>query len=70
VEASVYAAALALAKTIVEEGADVVTLLRGVDLGEAAAEEIAEAIRRLDAELRVEVRDGGQPLYPLQMAAE
>ncbi len=70
VEASVHAVALALAEAIVEEGADIVTLLRGADLGEAAAEEIAEAIRRLDAELRVEVRDGGQPLYPLQIAAE
>ena len=70
VEASVHATALALAKAVVEEGADVVTLLKGADLGEAAAERIAEVIRRLDTDLRVEVRDGGQPLYPLQMAAE
>jgi DAK2 domain fusion protein YloV len=70
VEDSVRAAALALAGTVVEEGADVIALLRGVDLGEMAAEEIAEAIRGLDEGLIVEVKDGGQPLYPLQMVAE
>ena len=62
--------ALELAGKMIEEGADVVTLLRGAELGEAATEEIAEAIRRLDADLLVEVRNGGQPLYPLQMVAE
>jgi dihydroxyacetone kinase-like predicted kinase len=70
VEASVHAAALSLAGAMVEEGADVLTLLRGADLVEAAAEEIAEAIRDLDADLVVEIKDGGQPLYPLQMVAE
>jgi DAK2 domain fusion protein YloV len=70
VEASVHGAALALAMTIVEEGADVVTLLCGADLGEADARKIAEAIRKLDEDLVVEIRNGGQPLYPLQIVAE
>jgi fatty acid kinase len=70
VEASIHTAALALAGEIVEEGADAVTLLRGADLEEAAAERIAGAIRGLDADLVVEVKNGGQPLYPLQMVAE
>jgi uncharacterized protein len=70
VEASVQAAALALVGAIVEEGADVVTLLRGAELGQTAQEEIVEAIRGLDADLVVEVKNGGQPLYPLQMVAE
>jgi uncharacterized protein len=70
VEASVHTAALALAGEIVEEGTDAVTLLRGADLEEAAAERIAGAIRGLDADLVVEVKNGGQPLYPLQMVAE
>jgi hypothetical protein len=34
------------------------------------AESIAEAIRRLVPDLLVEVKYGGQPLYPLQMVAE
>jgi uncharacterized protein len=70
VEASVHAAALDLAETIVEEGADIVMLLRGKKLREEAAEKIAEDVRRLAAGLVVEVKDGGQPLYPLQMVAE
>jgi uncharacterized protein len=62
--------ALALVERMIEEGADMVTLLRGGELEEAAAERIVEAIRRLDGDLSLEVRDGGQPLYPLQMVAE
>jgi dihydroxyacetone kinase-like predicted kinase len=70
VEDSVHAAALVLARTLIEGGADVITLLRGVDLEERAAEKIARTIRRLDEDLAVELRYGGQPLYPLQMVAE
>ncbi len=70
VDASVHTAALALARMVVEEGADVVTLLRGEDLGKVEAERIAEDIRGLSPDLVVEVKYGGQPLYPLQMAAE
>lgn len=69
-EDGVEAAALELVRRLLGEGADIVTLLRGEELGEADAERIAEAIRRLDADLLVEVKDGGQPLYPLQMVAE
>jgi DAK2 domain fusion protein YloV len=70
VENSVHAATLMLARALIEGGADVITLLQGVDLGETAVEEIAETIRALDEDLIVEVRYGGQPLYPLQMVAE
>ncbi|MGH3146444.1 MAG: hypothetical protein ACRDTR_11655, partial [Rubrobacter sp.] len=63
-------AALALAARIVDEGADLLTLLRGEELGESELEDIAEGIRGLDGSVEVEVRDGGQPLYPLQMVAE
>jgi uncharacterized protein len=69
-EDGVEAAALELVGRMLEEGADVVTLLRGEELGEADAERIAEAIRRLHTDLLVEVKDGGQPLYLLQMVAE
>lgn len=70
VEGSVRDAALSLAGGMAGESADFVTLLRGEDLGEAEAEEIARHIRDLDDDLVVEVKDGGQPLYPLQMVAE
>ncbi len=67
---SVEEAALALVGQILGEGADLLTLLRGEDLREAELEAIVGAIRGLDDEVEVEVRDGGQPLYPLQLVAE
>jgi dihydroxyacetone kinase-like predicted kinase len=70
VEGSVEDAALKLAKRILSEGADVVTLLRGKELDEVGLQRIAHGIRALDGAIEVEVRDGGQPLYPLQMVAE
>src|SRR5918997_4148379 len=67
VEDGVEAAALKLVGCMLKEGADVVTLLRGEELEEADAERIAEGIRCMRADLLVEVKYGGQPLYPLQM---
>jgi hypothetical protein len=61
---------LVLARKIVGEGADFLTLLKGGDLAEDDLDAIVEAIEALDCDLKVEVRDGGQPLYPLQMVAE
>ena len=61
---------LSLARAIVENGADILTLVYGQDLGAEEAEQIAESVRGLDEDLEVEVRDGGQPLYPIQMVAE
>jgi DAK2 domain fusion protein YloV len=70
VEGGVEDAALRLVERIVGEGADVVTLLRGEELDEAALQRIAHGIHDLDGAVEVEVRHGGQPLYPLQMVAE
>ncbi len=70
VEGSVEEAAVRLAEEMLREGVDVVTLLVGEGLGEAAVSRIEDRIRRLDEEIEVEVRYGGQPLYPLQMVAE
>ena len=65
---SVEEAAVALAGGIVGDGADLLTLLRGEDLAKDELEAIVDGIRGLEVE--VEVRDGGQPLYPLQVVAE
>ncbi len=70
VEASLEEAALRLAEEMLGE-ADVVTLVGGEELDEEQLQRIAEEIRALDDDVvQVEVRDGGQPLYPLQMVAE
>ena len=70
VEERVEDAALVLARKVVGEGADLITLLQGEDLSEKALETIVDGISGLDDAVEVEVRDGGQPLYPLQMVAE
>jgi dihydroxyacetone kinase-like predicted kinase len=70
VEETLTAAALVLAKEIVGDGADFLTLLKGENLSENDLGTILEGIQDLDEDLEVEVRDGGQPLYPVQMVAE
>jgi dihydroxyacetone kinase-like predicted kinase len=70
VEETLTGATLVLASKILGEGADFLTLLQGEDLSEDDLEAILEGIHELDEDLEVEVRDGGQPLYPVQMVAE
>ncbi len=69
VEGSLEEAALRLAEEMLGE-AVVLTLVGGEGLDEERLRRIAEEIRALDDGVEVEVRDGGQPLYPLQMVAE
>ena len=66
---SVEDAALRLAKEMLQE-ADVVTLVRGEGLDEATLQRIVDSICSLGEGVEVETRDGGQPLYPLQMVSE
>jgi DAK2 domain fusion protein YloV len=70
VEETVTGAALVLARKIVGEGADFLTLLGGEDLSEDDQEAIIRGIEELADGIEVEFRDGGQPLYPIQMVAE
>lgn len=67
---TVEEAALEVARSIVDDGADVITLLGGEDMSEDTLGELADEISALDAEVEVEVRHGGQPMYSLQMVAE
>ncbi len=70
VEDGVEDAAIKLAERMLEDGVDIVTLLRGYGMDQNSAERVAEGIKHLDGEVDVEIKDGGQPLYPLQMVAE
>jgi uncharacterized protein len=70
VEDGVEDAAIKLVEKMLEGGIDIVTLLRGYGMDQKSAERVAEEIRHLDTDLDVEIKDGGQPLYPLQMVAE
>jgi hypothetical protein len=66
----VEGAAIKLAERMLEGGVDIVTLLRGYGMDQKSAERVAEGIKHLDGDVEVEIKDGGQPLYPLQMVAE
>jgi DAK2 domain fusion protein YloV len=70
VEDGVRQTALVIARKLVDGGADVLTLLKGEGLSEGDLEEIVDGIKDLDDALEIEARNGGQPLYPLQMVAE
>ena len=70
VENGVEDAAMILVGKMLQSGVDIVTLLRGYGMDERSAERVAEGIRGLDDRVSVEIKDGGQPLYPLQMVAE
>lgn len=50
--------------------ADTLTILAGADLGDDEAERIAEAIGNAHPEMDIDSQRGGQPLYPLIIAAE
>jgi DAK2 domain fusion protein YloV len=67
---TVEEAALEVAQGIVADGTDVITLLGGEDMFEGTLGELADKVSALDAGVEVEVRHGGQPMYPLQMVAE
>lgn len=70
VEEGVEDAAAGLVEKMLEHGADIVTLLRGYGMDESSTKKIAERIKLLDDGVEVEVKNGGQPLYPLQVVAE
>jgi uncharacterized protein len=70
VEDGVEDAAIKLVEKMLEGGIDIVTLLRGYGMDQKSAERVAEGIKHLDTDVDVEIKDGGQPLYPLQMVAE
>ena len=70
VEDGVEDAAIKLVEKMLEDGIDIVTLLRGYGMNEGCAERVVEGIKRLNTDVEIEIKDGGQPLYPLQMVAE
>jgi uncharacterized protein len=57
-----------VAERALGEAADVLTLLAGE--GAEGVEELAAALREAHPELEIELHDGGQPHYPLLLAAE
>lgn len=62
--------ALALASLLLADGADTLTLLAGEDMDDSKLAELARAIAGAHPRVEIETHRGGQPLYPVLMAAE
>lgn len=67
---SVEEVAVQVCRRLVDEGAELITLLCGEGLEEEELGRLLEGVRGLGEGLEVEVKRGGQPLYPLQVVAE
>lgn len=59
-----------LAKKLIDEDAEIVTILYGEDVNESDAEKLADFIESLNEEVEVEIHNGKQPLYPFILAVE
>ncbi|PSL42196.1 hypothetical protein B0H99_101444 [Planomicrobium soli] len=59
-----------LAKKLIDEEAEIVTILYGEDVSESDAEKLGEFIESLNEEVEVEIHNGKQPLYPYILAVE
>ena len=70
VESEAAAAAAALLSAIIDDDHELLTVLTGADADEAATEAIVGHVSERHPEVEVEVRDGGQPLYPYYFGLE
>lgn len=59
-----------LAKKLIDEDAEIVTILFGEDVTESDAKKLGEFIESLNGEVEVEIHNGKQPLYPYIISVE
>lgn len=59
-----------LARKLIDEEAEIVTILYGEDVTEKDAEKLGAFIETLNDEVEVEIHNGKQPLYPYILAVE
>lgn len=55
--------AFKLAITLLEDGADIITIFYGAQVGASEASALAELIREINPEVEIELHYGGQPIY-------
>ena len=70
VESDVAAAATALLSTIIDDDHELLTVLTGTDADAATTDAIVGHVAEHYPEVEVEVREGGQPLYPYYFGLE
>ncbi|WP_412174682.1 DAK2 domain-containing protein [Apilactobacillus kunkeei] len=57
-------------KQMLDEDSEVVTIIYGEGMTQNQADELAEQVESIDADLEVEVHPGGQPVYPYLISVE
>ena len=70
VESEAAAAATALLSAIIDDDHELLTVLTGAEADEAATEAVVAHVSENHPEVEVEVREGGQPLYPYYFGLE
>ncbi|HSJ38377.1 MAG TPA: DAK2 domain-containing protein [Planococcus sp. (in: firmicutes)] len=59
-----------LAKKLIDEDSEIITILYGEDVTKEDAEKLGEFIESLNDEVEVEIHNGKQPLYPYILSVE
>ncbi|KRM73651.1 hypothetical protein FC48_GL000919 [Ligilactobacillus murinus DSM 20452 = NBRC 14221] len=63
-------AAIAMAKVMLDEDSEIVTIIYGQDGSKEQANEIAAQLEELDPEIEIEIHEGDQPVYPYLISVE
>ena len=64
------AAAQSLLQKMIDDDAEIVTIIFGEQVTEADAKELADMALAINEDLEIEIHDGGQPLYPFLISVE
>ncbi len=63
-------AAIEMAKVMLDEDSEIVTIIYGQDGSKEQANEIAAQLEELDPEIEIEIHEGDQPVYPYLISVE
>ncbi|WP_410254065.1 DAK2 domain-containing protein [Pediococcus inopinatus] len=69
-KANLLDAAGEMAKLMLDEDSEIVTIIYGADTKKSEAEKLADTIQGLDDELEIEMHEGDQPVYPFIVSVE
>ena len=59
-----------MAKVMLDEDSEIVTIIYGQDGSKEQANEIAAQLEELDPEIEIEIHEGDQPVYPYLISVE
>nr|WP_242703829.1 DAK2 domain-containing protein [Enterococcus sp. 669A] len=69
-EPDLYQTTLDTLKQMITADIEIITIIYGEEGTKAQAQQLAEAIESMDADLEVEIHEGNQPVYPYLLSAE